>query len=132
MSGGIVNNVQAAIGEIEGTFAPSPVVVEPDGQGGARVIVEQAMLGPPYIQAVTWLGAHLPAQLPYSDIYPVFVDAQLRRCDGAPLVAPITGGHSFMNRPAVQVSRRSNRVDLDIQSAAMKLQKVLHWMRTAA
>ncbi len=132
MSGLIVDNVQAAIGEIEGTFAPSPVVVVPDGQGGARVIVERAVLGPPYVQALTWLGAHLPAQLPYSDVYPVFVDGALRRCDGASLVAPITPGHSFMNRPAVQVSRRSNRVDLDIQSAAMKLQKVLHWMRTAA
>ena len=132
MSGDIVDGVQAAIGEIEGTFAPSPVVVEPDGQGGARVIVEQAPLGLPYVQSVTWLGAHLPAQLPYSDVYPVFVAAELSRCDGTPLVAPITPGHSFMNRSAVQVSRRSNRVDLNTQSAAMKLQKVLHWMRTAA
>ena len=132
MSGDIVNTVEAAIGEIEDTFAPSPVVVEPDDQGGARVIVEEAPLGPPFVQSVTWLGAHLPAQLPYSDVYPVFVDAKLRRSDGSALVAPMTPGHSFMSRPAIQVSRRSNRVDLNTQTAAMKLQKVLHWMRTAA
>ena len=130
VNGGWSDTVQAAIAEIEACFAPSPLIVEPDGQGGARVIIEQAELDAPYAQPITWIGAHLPAQLPYSDVYPLFVRGDLQRGDGSSLVAPITPGHTFMNRPAVQVSRRSNRVDLNTQSAAMKFQKVLHWMRS--
>lgn len=123
-------SVEAAIRELEATFAPSRVVAEPDAQGGAHVIVGRVPLGPPFVQAETWVGAHLPAQLPYSDVYPVFVSGELTRLDGAPLKPPITAGHTFLKRPAVQVSRRSNGMDLTTQSAAMKLQKVLHWMRT--
>ena len=128
MSNQVVDTVQAAIGEIRANFVHSPLVIEPDGQGGARVIVEHASLGPPFAQKATWVGAHLPAQLPYSDVYPVFVRGDLKRSDGAALRAPVTAGHTFMNRAAVQISRRSNRVDLNTQSPAMKFQKVLHWI----
>jgi hypothetical protein len=130
MNAGLAPAVQAAITEIRETFQPSPVGVEADGQGGARVIVEGAPLGAPYRQSDTWIGAHLPAQIPYSDVYPLFVRGDLRRIDGAALTSPLTVGVSFMNRPAVQISRRSTRVDLACQTPCMKLLKTLHWMRS--
>ncbi len=126
----LAQSVEAAIREVETSFAPSRVVAEPDGRGGAHVIVERVPLGPPFVQSEIWVGAHLPAQLPYSDVYPVFVSGELKRVDSEPLKPPITAGHTFLGRSAVQISRRSNGVDLSAQSAAMKMQKVLHWMRT--
>lgn len=129
MSTELTKAVQTAIDEIRKTFDPSAVSVEADGQGGARVRVERAPLGAPYGQEDTWIGAHLPAQLPYSDVYPLFVRGDLRRADGAALTAPLAAGHTFMGRPAVQISRRSTRIDLASQTPGMKLLKTLHWMR---
>ena len=50
--------------ELEATFAPSRVVAEPDAQRGAHAIVGQVPLGPPFVQAETWVDAHLPELLP--------------------------------------------------------------------
>jgi hypothetical protein len=130
MSTVLTPTVQAAITEIRETFHPARVSVEADGQGGARIAVERAPLGAPFSEVDTWIGAHLPAQLPYSDVYPLFVRGDLRRVDGAALTAPLATGHTFMGRPAVQISRRSTRVDLASQTPSMKLLKTLYWMRS--
>ena len=130
MSTHLATSVQAAIAEIRETFHTAGVDVEADGQGGARIVVERAPLGMPYRESDTWIGAHLPAQLPYSDVYPLFVRGDLHRLDGAVLTPPLAAGLTFMGRPAVQISRRSTRVDLACQTPCMKLLKTLHWMRS--
>ena len=129
MSSDIVESVAGSIAELRSNFSASPIEIEPDGAGGARVIVENALLGPPYQQETTWIGAHLPAQLPYADVYPLFVRGDLIRMDTSALGAGMASGHNFMSRQAVQVSRRSKGCDLAIQSPAMKFLKVMHWIR---
>ena len=122
--------VERAIRELQATFEPSRLVIEDDGTGGVRVIVEETALSPVYKQPTTWIGGHVMAQTPYSDVYPLFVRGDLERVDGRALGEGFGTGQMFMNRPAVQVSRRSNGRDPTIEMPVLKFLKVLEWLRT--
>lgn len=122
--------VEKALEEIQARFSPAEFVVEPDGQGGARVRFGPVALGPSFVQEATWLAAHLPAQIPYADVYPVFVRGDLARKDGTALASPVTSNHSFMGQPSVQVSRRSNGRDPTVETPALKFAKVLTWLNS--
>lgn len=126
---GLMVSVTKALDGLQATFVDSQIVVEADGAGGARVCVEVVSLGEQYVQAESWMGGHLVAQLPYADVYPLFVRGDLTRRDGRPLGIAMSGGHAFLRRPAVQVSRRSRRKDPAIESPAVKFIKVLEWIR---
>jgi hypothetical protein len=122
--------VQKALDDIKACFKPKDFEVEPDGAGGARVRFGPVKLSKTYQQRETWVAGHVPPQVPYADIYPVFVRGDLARADGAALAAPITPGHIFMGQPAVQVSRRSNRRDPAFETAALKFMKVIDWLNS--
>ena len=127
---GINGNVLAAIEEIRLDFQPQELIVEPDGQGGAKVRFGPVALSAVYRQRESWLAGHITSQIPYADVYPVFLRGDLARTDGKPLVAPLTNGHNFMGLPAVQASRRSNRRDAAVETPKMKFKKVLHWVNS--
>ena len=120
--------VGEAIEELKRAFPCSEVTVDEDGQGGARVVVESVRIGARYQPADTWVGGHIPAQYPYADIYPVFMDAAVQRRDGKGLEAPITEGHNFCGRPAIQISRRNNRIQSSGQSAVAKFLKIIDFL----
>lgn len=121
--------VAEAVESMRKAFPDSVIEAKDDGSGGAYVIVEKVDLGPTYTPARTWIGGHIPPQYPYADIYPMFIGGDVRFASGAPFVAPITPNHTFCGRPALQVSRRTNRLEPTLQTAVCKFQKVLHWMK---
>lgn len=121
--------VQQAISELRETWPASEITVKPDPQGGALVIVETVALFPPYSQESTWVGFLLSFQYPYADVYPHFVRGDLSRSDGKTLGEAMTAT-TFDGRPAIQISRRSNRHEPAFQTAAIKLHKILEWLRT--
>lgn len=129
MSANLVGSVAAAVENLRACFPDSEIRIEADGSGGARVAVEDVTLGPPYLQASTWLAGHLVPQLPYADIYPLFVRGDLVRADARPLGGGLSNGHMFLGRSAVQVSRRSARRDPTIELAGHKFLKVIEWLR---
>lgn len=132
--------VRAAIDEIGACFPKSPPAAAPDGQGGAFVVMEGRELGPPYAQTDTWIGFHITQACPYADVYPHFVHGDLTRADGADFCAALQRGPVFpppgapvgtamLARPAIQVSRRSNRRDASgFETPLLKLLKVLQWL----
>lgn len=122
--------VSAAIENLRACFPDSEILVEPDGGGGARVAVEAVELSDIYAQNVTWIAGHLVPQLPYADIYPLFVRGDLTRRDARPLGAGLSIGQMFLGRRAVQASRRSTRRDPAIELAGHKFLKVIEWLRT--
>ena len=126
----ISGNVLTAIEELKRDVAPAELVIEADGQGGARVRFGPVTLSEIWEQRETWMAGHITVQIPYADIYPVFVRGDLARADGKGLVAPLSSGHIFMGQPAVQVSRKSNRRDAAIETPKIKFLKVLHWINT--
>ena len=121
--------VVSAIEQVRATFSACRVDVEADGSGGAYVKVHDVPLGPPYAQDHSWFGFHITFQYPYADVYPHFVRPDLKRIDGRPL-GEGTGGGSFRNHQAVQLSRRSNRLNPATDTAALKLLKVHQWLKS--
>lgn len=120
--------VASAIADIRAAYPDATVTATPDNDGGAYVIVEAVPLGSPYKQESTWIGFRIAFQYPYADVYPHFARSDLERADGRPLGDGMSTGHNFAGRPAVQISRRSNRLDPMTDTAALKLAKVLQWM----
>ena len=126
---GILPAVVQAIKEIRCTFEGCSVEVEEDGSGGAFVVVSGIRLGRPYGQAEIWIGFQITFQYPYADVYPHFTNVDLSRLDGTGLGEGFGKG-SFRGQSAMQISRRSNRLNPQTDTAARKMLKVLKWMKS--
>lgn len=124
--------VEEVLAHLRTDFPDANVHFVPDGGGGGRVIIESVDLGQGYSPAKTWLGAHLPSTLPYADIYPLFIGAEVVKANSQPHNNPICAGHSFDGRPAIQISKRTNNLVATAEAAALKFTKVLHFIREAA
>lgn len=122
--------VSTAIEEVTRQFPDTAISTREDGQGGAYVVIERVPIGPRFTPMETWMGFQIPAQYPYADIYPVFIGGEVVRADGILLVAPVTAGHSFEGRPAIQVSRRNSAAQNGMQRVSAKLLKVLNYLET--
>lgn len=121
-------DVSKAIDEIRRSFPGAEISVREDADG-AVVIVDPVDLGEQYVQRETWIGFRITFQYPYADVYPHFVRGDLSRADGRRL-GEGTSVTTFENRPAVQLSRRSNHLNPATDTAVIKLHKVLAWLRT--
>lgn len=133
--------VLAAVEEIRRQFKKNVVLVGADQHGGACVIVEAVTLGPPYAKADSWVGFHITHSCPYADVYPHFLRGDLSRLDEKELGEAMTQNQIFPqpgvvidgsmpSRPAVQISRRSNKRDSTstLETPLIKLLKVLKWV----
>lgn len=118
--------VAEAVDAVRAHFADVPVEVIPDGAGGADVIVEQVDVGSTYDPSVTWLGFHINAAYPASDVYPHYA-GRLSRADGQALGEAITLT-TWHDRLAIQISRSSKQWNPAIDNAALKAEKVLLWL----
>ena len=122
--------VSNAVEEIKAAFPDTPCVVIEDNNGGVVVILEEVSLGPLYSPETSWVGFGIGFQYPSSDVYPHFLRNDLSRTDGRPLGDGIQLNHTFQKRPAMQLSRKSNRWNPQVDTALIKLQKVLQWFMT--
>ncbi len=120
--------VEQVLSMLRKEFEGATVTFNPDA-GGGTVFIEPVELGPRYSPSTSWLGATLSSALPFADVYPLFVGGNVVRTDGRPHPTPVSGGHSFAERPALQISRRSNNLDTSPDAAALKFTKVLHFFR---
>lgn len=119
-----------ALQELERTFPNNPIKVEPDDQGGASVVFEDVWIGEQYQPPSSWIGFHIDFQYSRSDVYPHYIDNGVRRVDGCDHGQGFSGPMTWQNRQAIQISRRSNRWNPAVDTAAAKLIKVLDWLRT--
>ena len=118
--------VAGAIDAVRGHFAGKPVEVVPDGAGGAFVIVSDIEVGAGYTPAVTWLGFQVNAAYPASDVYPHYTGC-LVRTDGrahGQAIQQVT----WQGRDSLQLSRKSNRWNPAVDTAALKAEKVIRWL----
>ena len=121
-------DVATAIEELKRAFPSSVVTTNEDGQGGAYVFVETMDIGTRFVPSTTWMGGHITALYPYADIYPVFIDAAVSRADGRGFDPPITHGHNFAGRSAIQISRVNNQIQNCPQTAVAKFVKILDFL----
>jgi len=120
--------VAAAVEELKRQFSDASIVATEDGQGGAHVVVEPVLLSARFTPSKTWLGFHIAPSYPYADIYPVFIGDEVTRADGKLFEAPITRGHNFQGRSAIQISRRNGAAQAGFQKATAKILKVLYYL----
>lgn len=118
--------VAAAADAVRANFAGHAVEVTPDGAGGAFVIISDVAVGSQYTPAITWLGFHLNAAYPASDVYPHYTGV-LARADGRGLGEAISQT-TWQGRPALQLSRRSNRWNPVVDNAANKAERIVKWL----
>ena len=118
----------AAVGVagVRDQFLGHTVTVTADDNGGVFVVVDDVPAGSPYREATTWLGFHINAAYPDSDVYPHFV-GPLTRKDEQAHAEGFSATH-WRDRPALQLSRRSNRWSAATDTAALKAVKVLTWL----
>jgi hypothetical protein len=121
--------ITTGIDELKKQFENASVSFREDEQGGAFVQIEPVKLGERYQPTETWVGFHIPAQYPYADIYPVFIGEEVSRTDGAAHAAPLSSGHKFEGRSAIQVSRRSPAATSGLQKANTKILKIIDFLR---
>lgn len=120
-----MNAIDDAVAAVRDHFDGLPVEVVPDGTGGAYVVIPDVHVGNQYTLAITWLGFQINSAYPHSDVYPHYI-GPVTRADGAghgPAVQSVT----WCGRPALQLSRRSNRWNPVRDNAALKAAKVLSW-----
>lgn len=123
------SEVATAIEQIRQSFPGKELVIAEESEGGARVIVEQIDLGPTFKQQDSWFGFYITCSYPYADVYPHFVRPDLSLVSGNPLGEGTSTGQNFLGRAAIQLSRRSNRLNPKTDTAALKLLKVVEWLR---
>ena len=97
--------------------------------GGAIVEINPVDVGPVFSPQETWMKFAISFQYPHADIYPLFVRPDLVRTDGQQHGEGISLT-SFEGEPALQLSRRSNHLNPEIDTAAIKVTKVIEWLRT--
>ncbi|MFO1003473.1 MAG: hypothetical protein U0936_24335 [Planctomycetaceae bacterium] len=125
--------VQQAIDEIRSSFPSHTIESADDGSGGAYVRVHELEFGEQYTPSTGWITFHLKHTYPHDDVYPHHLPPGLTRKNTQPLgeafhvqdmqLGPFKGS-------TTTVSRRSNRWNPAQDSAALKLRKVLDWVRS--
>jgi hypothetical protein len=126
----VKTEVSSGLEELKRQFNSSSFSVREDGRGGVYVVMEPVNLGPKYKPVSTWVGFQIPAQYPYADIYPLFIGADVVRADAIPFEVPVTHGHNFEGRPAIQVSRRTTTAQNGLQNVSTKILKVINFLET--
>lgn len=122
--------VMNALQEIRDAFPSCRLDPDEDGQGGAIVTLHDVPIeGSLYQQSDSWIGFHVTHTYPYADVYPHFVRHDLSRRDGKPLGEGTSSG-AFRGAAAIQISRRTNKLDPTSNTALLKLLKVLRWLTT--
>lgn len=132
--------VEQAIAELRDAHPDSEVAVEDDGNGGAFVTVDPVELGEQYTPSTSWIKFQITFQYPASDVYPLFIDPGVRRVGGPPANGTPLGEGTALTQyaehgnpgsaiPVLQLSRRSNRLNPATDTAALKVEKVLTWLR---
>lgn len=126
--------VQQAIDEILSAFPGVSLDIEPDAEGGVFITGNAFDLGQLYEPKCSWCGFCITFQHPFADVYPHYFHPSLQRKDGKPLGEGFHQNHEWQhparNEAATMVSRRSNRRDPATETAAVKLAKVLDWIRS--
>ena len=122
--------VERAIQELRESHPDNELSLVEDGQGGAGVTMQGFGTGAALNPETTWVGFAVTFQYPATDVYPHFVRSDLVRADGRPLEGQGISMATWNGAPAIQLSRRSNRWRQGQDTAAIKLAKVIEWLRT--
>lgn len=123
-----------AIDEMRRAFPASRLDVTPDPDGGVFVRIHDLDLGAQFNPRVSWCAFRITFQYPFADVYPHYFVNKIQKVSGEALPSGFHIDHQCavndVSEPATMISRRSNRLNPATDTAALKLQKVLDWIRS--
>ena len=120
--------IEQAIAELRSCFGDTEVVAHAKENGNVIVMIDSIDVGPRYTPPQTWVKFEITFQYPYADIYPLFVRPDLVRADSQPHGKGIASA-SFEGKPALQLSRHNNHLNPEIDTATLKVTKVIQWLK---
>ncbi len=123
--------VREAIEQIARAYSDHDTEVLGEPQGGAWVLVHDLDVGERVVPSRSWIGFGIAFQYPYTDVYPHFLVPDLAFADGRPFAPPLNPGQLMpgFNRSATMLSRRSSNWSPATDTALLKLQRILAFLR---
>jgi hypothetical protein len=119
--------IAAAVAELERDFGS--VAVEPDGEGGAFVRVEDVDVGEGWVPRLVPIEFQVQYNYPFAAIYPYYTVPEIRRANGSGWPSGLQRV-DWRGRQVAQISLRSPRWQPNIETAASNLAQVRHWFHT--
>jgi hypothetical protein len=123
--------VAEAIEQIRASYASNQVDARSDGEGGAFVLVHEVVIGERWKPSTTWIGFRITFQYPNADVYPHYIRDDLHRADGSD-APPFMARTTWDGKSVLQVSRKSNHLNPALDTAVLKLHKVIDWLKHTA
>lgn len=133
--------VEEALDELDAGAPGNGVQFVEDADGGAFVLVDGVAIGGRFFPSLSWIAFHITALYPDADVYPHFIDANVRYVGTGPatnqspegnLPTAMTRGQYLIlgtETPAIQISRASHRRNSETDSALDKLLRVISWLK---
>ena len=87
--------VEEVLRHLREEFPGATLLFTPHDNGGGDAVVDGVSIDESLEPSTTWIGAHLSPQLPFADVYPLYIGDNVKRRDGTPLGAPASPGHQF-------------------------------------
>lgn len=125
----LTDEVNEAITELKNAYGETKVEAIPDNEGGAFVIVRDLSLGDMYVPSIIWCGFRITHAYPIAQVYPHFVNLELKRKDGKPFGGGFSSPVEWNKLQTIQISRTSRNWNPALDTAHLKLQKVIQWMQ---
>ncbi len=133
--------VQQSIEEIKAAGVGANVEVKEDPDGGAYVLVDGVDISSAFEPSTSWIAFQIVWSYPDADCYPHFIVPEVTyvgsgaapnvHADGnLPTSMTRSAVAPGFDRPAIQVSRRSNRRSSETDSALHKLLRVVEFLRS--
>jgi len=130
----MTTEVQRALDEIDHAFSGHRLEVIEEPQGGGWAVVHGLDIGEHFTPQTSWVGFGVHFQYPYTDVYPHYLVPELTCHDGRSCNVPFQSNQLMpgVDRPATMLSRRSTNWNPAIDTAALKLQRILDFRRRGA
>lgn len=122
-------NVLEAINELKIAYGEGNVSAVPDGEGGAYVIVSNLDLGEKYTPSIVWCGFRITHMYPEGQVYPHYLNPDLKRTDGQNYGSGFQSKIQWNNKETIQVSRTSKNWNPALDTAQLKLEKLIAWIK---
>lgn len=120
-----------AIDEIKSAFPESGVDYLDNGDGSIWVTVSSVYIGKQWVPSSSTISFGIGAQYPYAECYPHYLDPSLKKADGSPHGEAIHPNNQTPRGDAAVMVSRVNRQFGDVpDTAAIKLVKVVDWLRS--
>jgi hypothetical protein len=121
--------VAAAVEQLRNFYGQGNVEALADSEGGAYVLVRNLDIGETYNYPSIWCRFRITYMYPEAQVYPHYINHDIKRKDGKPLGGGFSDPMMWNNHSVVQVSRTSKNWNPALDTAQIKLEKVIQWVK---